>query len=93
MEAKIFGLQGINRNRGIFKRERCQFAGFYRRETVVPMIPACNYKRIKDNDEGPNTGGMGSYSPPGNFTNEMSNQVLKSIIEPTVKALAGRDPS
>lgn len=57
-------------------------------ETVVPMVPACDYKRIFDNDQGPNTGGMGSYSPPGFFDTKLTNEVLKTIIKPAVDALA-----
>jgi len=56
---------------------------------VIPMVPACDYKRVYDNDQGPNTGGMGSYSPPGFFDEKMTEKVLKDIIRPTVAAMAG----
>ena len=56
--------------------------------TVVPMVPACDYKRVGDGDAGLNTGGMGSYSPPGFFGAEMVKKVKKTILEPTVKAMA-----
>ena len=56
--------------------------------TVVPMVPACDYKRVFDGDEGPNTGGMGSYSPPGFFDVEMINRVNDIILKPTVQAMA-----
>jgi phosphoribosylamine--glycine ligase len=56
--------------------------------TVVPMVPACDYKRVGDGDAGLNTGGMGSYSPPGFFGLEMVKKVKKTILEPTVKAMA-----
>ncbi len=56
--------------------------------TVVPMVPACDYKRVGDGDAGLNTGGMGSYSPPGFFGPEMVKKVKKTILEPTVKAMA-----
>ncbi len=55
---------------------------------VVPMMPACDYKRVGDGDEGPNTGGMGSYCPPGFFGEDMIEKVKSSILEPTVRALA-----
>jgi len=55
---------------------------------VIPMVPACDYKRVCDDDRGPNTGGMGSYSPPGFFDQEMTAQVLKNVIRPTVAAMA-----
>ena len=56
-------------------------------DSVIPMVPACDYKRVFDGDEGPNTGGMGSYSPPGFFDQEMAGQVLENIIRPTIDAM------
>jgi phosphoribosylamine--glycine ligase len=56
--------------------------------TVVPMVPACDYKRVGDDDTGLNTGGMGSYSPPGFFGPEMVEKVKSTILEPAVKAMA-----
>jgi len=55
---------------------------------VSPMVPACDYKKIGDGDQGPNTGGMGSYSPPGFFSAQMTKKVTKNILLPTVKAMA-----
>ncbi|MFH1031729.1 MAG: phosphoribosylamine--glycine ligase [Chloroflexota bacterium] len=55
---------------------------------VVPMVSACDYKRVFDGDKGANTGGMGSYSPPYFFTPELGSKVQQTIMEPTVKALA-----
>lgn len=57
-------------------------------ETVVPMRPVCDYKRAYDADQGPNTGGMGSYSPPSRFTPELMEEARVRILEPAVKALA-----
>ncbi len=55
--------------------------------TAVPMVPACDYKRAFDGDEGPNTGGMGSYSPPHFLTPELQRTVQETIMEPVVRAL------
>jgi phosphoribosylamine--glycine ligase len=57
-------------------------------KTVKPMMPACDYKKVGDNDQGPNTGGMGGYSPPGLFSRQMVKEVTRGILLPTVKALA-----
>jgi phosphoribosylamine--glycine ligase len=55
--------------------------------TVTPMADACDYKRINDGNEGPNTGGMGAYSPPRFYTPELGKNVRETIMEPAVKAM------
>ena len=57
-------------------------------KTVAPMVPACDYKRAFGGDQGPNTGGMGAYSPPNFFDTEMINLVKEAILEPVVRAMA-----
>jgi len=59
--------------------------------TVRPLIPACDYKRAYDNDEGPNTGGMGSYAPPPIVDRDLMDQIQRTILEPVVGALAKND--
>ncbi|MFC1930726.1 phosphoribosylamine--glycine ligase [Chloroflexota bacterium] len=55
--------------------------------TVVPMVPACDYKRIYDGDRGSNTGGMGSYSPPTFLSPSLDKTVKENIMKPTIKAM------
>jgi phosphoribosylamine--glycine ligase len=57
-------------------------------EAIVPLVPACDYKRVGDGDQGPNTGGMGSYSPPGFATPAMLDEINNRILLPTVRAMA-----
>jgi phosphoribosylamine--glycine ligase len=57
-------------------------------ERVIPLAPACDYKRAFDGDAGPNTGGMGAYSPPRFATPELLARIERTILRPTVDAMA-----
>jgi phosphoribosylamine--glycine ligase len=57
-------------------------------ETVLPFGSAQDHKRVGDGDTGPNTGGMGAYSPASIFTPELEARALDEIVRPTARALA-----
>jgi len=56
-------------------------------ETILPLTSAQDHKRAYDGDAGPNTGGMGAYSPAHLMTPELEAKILKRIIEPTVAGM------
>lgn len=56
-------------------------------KTIVPMVAAQDHKRVYDNDQGPNTGGMGAYAPAPVITSVISERVMKEILQPTIKAM------
>jgi phosphoribosylamine--glycine ligase len=56
-------------------------------ERVVPLVPACDYKRALDGDRGPNTGGMGGYSPVSFFDAGDVERALDEVLRPVVAAL------
>ncbi|MBE9527717.1 MAG: phosphoribosylamine--glycine ligase [Proteobacteria bacterium] len=55
--------------------------------TVVPLAPAQDHKAIFNGDKGPNTGGMGAYSPTPLLTPAMEADILENILEPTIQAM------
>jgi len=56
-------------------------------KTIRPMLSAQDHKRAFDGDHGPNTGGMGAFSPSPKYTKEVEEEVMRTIICPTVEAL------
>ncbi|MGW1674818.1 phosphoribosylamine--glycine ligase [Streptomyces sp. NPDC002324] len=59
--------------------------------TVVPLQPAQDFKRALDGDEGPNTGGMGAYSPLPWADPKLVDEVLQTVLQPTVDEMRRRD--
>ena len=57
-------------------------------KTILPLTSAQDHKRAFDGDQGPNTGGMGAYSPAHMMNAELEEKIIHTIIEPTVKAMA-----
>jgi len=58
-------------------------------ENVLPMATSQDHKRVGDADTGPNTGGMGAYSPAPVVTDEVHQRVMDEVIWPTVRGMAG----
>ena len=89
MEARAFGAAGdrVIIEEHLSGREMSSFA-FTDGTNVVPMVAACDYKPVFDNNQGPNTGGMGSYSPPHFYSLKLDKVVEQTIMEPAVKAMA-----
>ncbi|WP_444929519.1 phosphoribosylamine--glycine ligase [Microbulbifer sp. SSSA002] len=57
-------------------------------ENILPMATSQDHKRVGDGDTGPNTGGMGAYSPAPVVTDTIYQRIMQEVIEPTVKGLA-----
>lgn len=68
--------------------EEASILAFVDGKRAVPMVPAQDHKAIYDGDKGPNTGGMGAYSPAPVVTDEVMEQAHSAILQPIVNALA-----
>ncbi|TLN14519.1 phosphoribosylamine--glycine ligase, partial [bacterium] len=68
--------------------EEASFLAFCDGKTVVPMDSSQDHKRIFDNHEGPNTGGMGAYSPAPVVTPELFDEIMEKVMKPMVDGMA-----
>lgn len=57
-------------------------------QRAIPLVASQDHKRVFDDDEGPNTGGMGAYAPAPVVTKEVEAEVMRAIVEPTLRAMA-----
>lgn len=88
MKDKEFGAAGLSIVVEEFLTgEEASFFALTDGHTVLPLTHAQDHKQIFDNDEGPNTGGMGAYTPAPVITEELYNEVMTKIIHPTVDAM------
>ena len=67
--------------------EECSFIVFSDGKNIQPMVSSQDHKPVFDNDKGPNTGGMGAYSPAPVVTKQLEKEILQKIMQPTVDAL------
>ncbi|MEN2986501.1 MAG: phosphoribosylamine--glycine ligase [Thermodesulfovibrionaceae bacterium] len=88
MKEKIFGSSG---DRVVIEDylsgTEASYLVFTDGQTIIPMVTSKDHKRLLDNDQGPNTGGMGTYSPNPVITPEVERAILEKIIKPTIKGL------
>lgn len=70
--------------------EEASFMAITDGRTALPLASSQDHKAVFDGDQGPNTGGMGAYSPAPCVTPEVHDEIMRRVIEPTVKTLAAR---
>jgi phosphoribosylamine--glycine ligase len=88
MSQKAFGTAGDSVViEECLKGEEASFMAFTDGKTVVPMASSQDHKRVFDSDKGPNTGGMGAYSPAPIVTRKLERKIMEEIMVPTVRAM------
>lgn len=89
MEDRVFGDSGnLVVIEEYLEGEEVSILAFTDGKTVVPMVSAQDHKRAFDGDEGPNTGGMGAYSPAPVYTPELAQVVMERVLIPTIHGMA-----
>jgi len=89
MEDRVFGDAGARVVVEEFLAgEEASFLAFTDGETVLPMASTQDHKAAFDDDKGPNTGGMGAYSPAPVVTEALHQKIMTQVMIPTVKAMA-----
>lgn len=89
MEDRVFGDAGEKVVVEEFlSGEEASFLAFTDGETVLPMASSQDHKAVFDDDKGPNTGGMGAYSPAPVVSDEVHRKIMEQVMIPTVKAMA-----
>ncbi|SHF10502.1 phosphoribosylamine--glycine ligase [Desulfacinum infernum DSM 9756] len=88
MEKRIFGDAGarVDIEKRLYGRELSFFC-FTDGYSIVPMVAAQDYKRARDNDEGKNTGGMGSYSPHPWLDDALVETIMSRVAEPVIRGI------
>ncbi len=88
MEDKIFGKSGSQVVVEEFLTgKEVSVLAFTDSHTVVPMVSSMDHKRAYDNDQGPNTGGMGTIAPSPYYTKEAASRCMEEIFLPTIEAM------
>jgi len=94
MQAKVFGDAGrCVVLEEFLAGEEASFHVLVDGEKVLPLAAAQDHKRVYDEDRGPNTGGMGAYSPVPVITAALHQRIMSEIIQPTVRGMAARGTS
>jgi len=91
MQDRVFGAAG---DRVVIEEflegEEASFLAFTDGQTVLPLDSSQDHKRVFDNDQGPNTGGMGAYSPAPVVTPALAERIVQEIMLPTIQGLKRR---
>jgi phosphoribosylamine--glycine ligase len=92
MEQKVFGNAG---NKIVIDEfavgQEASILAFTDGKTAIQMVSSQDHKPIFDGDKGPNTGGMGAYSPAPVITNDMMEKIQNKILNPTIQGLANEE--
>ncbi len=87
---KVFGTAGASVVIEEFMAgEEASFFAFTDGKNILPLASSQDHKRVYDNDEGPNTGGMGAYSPAPVVTDDLYDVIVETVVKPTIAGMAG----